>query len=133
MGELVDRDQEHLRLVKLGFYIMAGVGGLISLFSLVYIGLGGMLASGAIPIGNGRHDEARTTALLLGGIGIAVLLIGLTVTFLAYLAGRSIGIRRRRNFCIIIAGLCCLQIPWGTAIGVCSPRRGIRSATKVPG
>jgi len=33
VGEPVDRDQEHLNLLKLSFYIMAGVIGFSSLFS----------------------------------------------------------------------------------------------------
>lgn len=45
MGQLVDQDQEHLRLLKLGFYIMAGVIGFCSLFSVFYIAMGSIFAS----------------------------------------------------------------------------------------
>ena len=32
MGELIDRDQEHLNLLKWGYYVMAGMTGFFSLF-----------------------------------------------------------------------------------------------------
>jgi hypothetical protein len=41
MAEMVDRDQEHLRLLKLGYYILAGMTCFFSLFALLYAGIGG--------------------------------------------------------------------------------------------
>lgn len=120
MAELVDRDEEHLRLLKLGYYIMAGMMGFFSLFSLIYIFLGGIFASGAIPVKDGSRDDPRLMGIIFLGLGIGVLLIGLTATSLTYFTGRSLRDRRHRVFCLIIAALCCLQIPWGTAIGVCT-------------
>ena len=105
MGELVDRDQEHLYLLKLGFYIMAGTAGFFSLFSLLYIGLRGIFASGAIPVKAGSTDDPKFIASIFLGIGIAFLLFGMTVTFLTYFAGRSLAKRRRRILCIVVAGL----------------------------
>lgn len=118
MGELVDRDLEHLRLLKLGYYVMAGMLGVFSLFSLLYIFLGGLFASGVIPVKEGARDDPRMMGLIFLGIGIAVLVIGLTLTGLTFLAGRSLRDRRRRMYCLIVAVLSCLQIPWGTVIGV---------------
>ena len=54
------------------------------------------------------------------GIGVAFLVLGLGVTLLTYLVGRYLRDRRHRTFCLVMAGLSCLQIPWGTAIGICT-------------
>lgn len=118
MGELVDRDLEHLRLLKIGYYVIAGMTGLFSLLSLIYIGLGTVFASGVIPANNGDNGSPKIVGLIFLGIGVLVLLIGLTTAFLTYYAGKSLEERRRRVFCLVIAALCCFQIPWGTAIGV---------------
>lgn len=120
MGELVDRDQEHLRLLKSSYYIMAGTTAFLSLFSLIYIAIGGVFASGAIPMREGSRDDPRLMGLIFLGIGSALLLVGLSATLLAYFAGCSLRDRRHRLFCQIVAALSCLQIPWGTAIGVCT-------------
>jgi len=120
MGELVDRDQEHLRLLMWAYYIWAGTIGLFSLFALFYIGIGAMFASGAFPQPNNSKDDPRVFGLLFIGIGSAFLILGSTFALLTFFAGRSIRDRRRRIFCLILAGLNCLQVPFGTAMGVCT-------------
>ena len=120
MGELVDRDQEHLRLLKLGYYILAGIGAFTALFSLLFIGMGVLFASGAIPAQPGSADDPRLAGLIFLGMGFAFLLLCLAGTWLVYYTGRSLGERRRWTFCMVVAVLCCLQVPWGTVIGVCT-------------
>ena len=119
MAELVDRDQEHLRLLVIGFYIMAGITGFFSLFSLVYIGFGAMFASGVIPA-SGSGGDAEMMGRFFLVIGVGVFILGLAATLLTLLAGRCLRKRRYRVFCVVIAALACLQIPWGTALGVCT-------------
>jgi Zn-dependent protease len=120
MGELVDRDQEHLFLLKLSYYIMAGMTGFFSLFALIYIGLGAVFASGVMPPTPGNPSDPRFMGLMFLCIGLVVLFIGLSITFLTYWAGRCIRDRRHRTFCVIVACLSCLHVPFGTAIGVCT-------------
>jgi hypothetical protein len=118
MGELVDRDQEHLRLLKLGYYITAGITGVTSLFSLLFIGMGALLASGAFPVKEGSADNPQLAGLFLLGIGVVFFLLGLATAFLVYYAGRSLAERRRWMFCMVVAALCCFQFPWGSVLGV---------------
>ena len=49
MGELIDRDEEHLRLLTWGYHITAGITGFLSLAALLYIALGSVVASGIVP------------------------------------------------------------------------------------
>jgi len=130
VGELVDRDQEHLRLLKWGFYITAGMIGCFSLFSLVYIGLGGLLAFIPIPATDSSGFNRRFAEALFLGVGVAFFLIGLTTALLTYFVGRSISERRRWIFCMIVAGLWCLRVPFGTAIGICAILVLIRPSVK---
>jgi TctA family transporter len=118
MGELVDRDQEHLRLLKIGYYIMAATTAFFSLFALIWVAMGGLFASGVIPANKNSSDDPRVFGFIFLGIGLAVFILGLVSAFLTYFAGRSLDERRRRIFCLVIAGLCCLQMPWGTVVGI---------------
>jgi hypothetical protein len=121
MGELVDRDVEHLRLLRLGFYIMAGMTGLMSLFSLLWVGMGVLFTSGAFfPANASPSGDPRAMGVFFLVVGLVVLLLGLATTYLTFLTGRYLGNRRHSTFCMVMAGLCCLQIPWGTVIGVCT-------------
>jgi hypothetical protein len=118
MGELVDRDQEHLRLLEIGYYVMAGTVGFFSLFALIYIALGGLLLSGVVPKTPGAEGVPGFLGGVFLGIGIAFFVLGFTYAFLMYLAGRGLKRRQRRVLCLVMAGLCCLQIPWGTILGI---------------
>lgn len=121
MGENVDVDQEHLRLLKVGFYIMAALTGAMAIFSLIYIGLGGAIAGGIVPSGgDGEGVNPKLMGWIFLAIGAAFLVFSCGVAFLAYFAGRSIGERRRWTFCVVVAALFCLQFPIGTALGVCA-------------
>jgi hypothetical protein len=120
MGELVDRDQEHLRLLMWAYYIWAGTIGVFSLFAVFYIAMGAMFASGAFPQPSNSPGDPRVFGLFFAAIGSVFLVLGLTFAFLTFFAGRSIRDRRRRVFCQIMGGLNCLQVPFGTVMGVCT-------------
>lgn len=120
MGELVDCDQEHLNLLKLSYYILAGTTGFVSLIAVLYIGLGALFASGVLPSTPNDAGNTRIMGLIFLSIGLVVLIIGLAITFLTYWAGRCLRDRRHRTFCVVIACLSCLHVPFGTAIGVCT-------------
>ena len=120
MGELIDRDREHLRQLTLAYYVMAGFIAFFSLFGLLYVGIGGMMMSGGFPQPPNSGDDPRAFGMIFAAIGAIVVGAGLVIAFLTFLTGRSIRDRRRRTFCLIVAGLSCLHIPWGTALGVCT-------------
>jgi hypothetical protein len=120
MGELVDRDQEHLRLLMWAHYIWAGTIGFFSLFTLIYIALGVMMVFGGFPPPSNPANDPRLPGLFFIGLGSAFLVLGSTFAVLTFFAGRCIRDRRRRIFCMILAGLDCLQVPFGTAMGVCT-------------
>lgn len=120
MGQLVDRDEEHLRLLMWAHYIWAGTIGLFSLFALFYLGIGAMIASGAFPEPRNAPNDPRVAGLFFVGIGSVFLILGLTFAALAFFAGRSLRDRRRRIFSLVFAGLNCLQVPFGTVMGVCT-------------
>jgi hypothetical protein len=51
-------------------------------------------------------------------MGSLALLLGWTMAALTAVAGRSLTRRRRYTFCLVIAGLLCLWMPFGTILGV---------------
>jgi hypothetical protein len=120
MAEMVDRDQEHLRLLKIGYYVLAGMTCLFSLFGLLYAGMGGFLASGMFSKNAGPKNDPRIVGLIFLGLGLAFLILGLTIAALYFVTARSLGQHRRRTFCLVMAALSCFYIPWGTAIGICT-------------
>lgn len=111
-------DNEHLKLLRIG-YIVAGVAdGFFALFPLIYV-LMGILMAAALP-GPRLPGEPNPAVF-----GLVFVVVGLVVSFVLLLqaafklyAARSLGQRRQFVLCYIAAGLACLQMPWGILLGV---------------
>ena len=80
--------------------------------AIAWGGLAGKEASGG--------GDPRLVGMIFLVVGLVVLALGLSATVLTWLAGRWVRDRRRRVFCLVVAALCCLQVPWGTVVGVCT-------------
>ncbi len=119
MGELVDRDSEHLRLLQVGYYIMGALTACMGLFGLLYAGMGRLITS--MPMSGVQNGvDPAFISWIFTVVGFGVTAIGLIGAALIFLVARCLRARRHRVFCIVMACLSCLQIPWGTAIGVCT-------------
>ena len=117
MSEIVDRDLEHLRLLKFAYYILAGISGAGTVFGTLWIVVMGTVFT-MMPAG--PNAPPRFIGPLFLGLGILMLCIGVGVTLLTYFTGRNLSQHRRPTFCIVVAALTCLSVPWGTAIGICT-------------
>jgi hypothetical protein len=121
-GQPVDRDLEHLKILAICWYVESGVTVLMGCIPLIYMGLGiAVLVNPAGFGGGGGGAPAPDTTwvgwmfALGGGCVSAVAWIG---AFLGLLAGRALAKRRRLMLCYVAAALACLQIPFGTVLGI---------------
>src|SRR5579872_943576 len=102
MGELVDRDEEQLRLLKLCYYILSVISGFYTLFpALIFAIFASVFSSAAIPMNRqlGSQVDARTFGVIILSFAAAVFAVGALNAFAMFLTGRSLGERRRRAFC----------------------------------
>jgi hypothetical protein len=73
------------------------------------------------PFGNQEPPPAALIAgmgLMFACIGTVALLFGLAYSTASFLTGRSLARRTRRLFCLIVAGINCVNMPLGTILGV---------------
>jgi len=115
------QDQEHLRLLSIFHYVVAGLLGLFACFPLIYAAMGLFLVFGASKFAT--HGETPPPAFLgwiFVAIGLFFSLLGWALVICIVIAGRSIAARKRLVFCQAIAGVECLFMPFGTALGVFS-------------
>ena len=116
----MDRDTEQLNLLAIFHYVVAGLAALFSFFPLLYTTVG------AIFIFAARHGTAKPGEDLppefLGWIfavlGSVLFLIGLSMAICILIAGRSLALRKRYSFALVMACIECLFIPFGTILGV---------------
>jgi hypothetical protein len=113
------RDEEHLKLLRIGYLVAGGADALFALFPLIYVGIGLILAiSGAGSSGRAGEPSPAVFGLLFVIIGLVASFIFAVQGALKLAAARAIGQRQSRTMCLIAAALSCVQLPWGTFLGV---------------
>ena len=117
---LPDPDRDHLRLLSIFHYVLAGID-LLGLAVLVgHYALMGLIFSNSAAWESAKNPppfEPRDfMGVMLGFyVVIGALVVGMTV--LTLLSGIFIARRRNRMFSMTIAGINCLSFPFGTALG----------------
>jgi len=115
-------DQEHLKLLSIGYMISAGMSALFSLFGLMYVFLGLVMrnAFANLPEAAKRPGQAPPPEFfwIFTLIGAFLFLAMISLAALKARVAWCIRQRRSRVFCLIVAGVTCLGIPYGTALGV---------------
>jgi len=119
----MNHDKEHLRLLAIFHYVVAGLAALFSFFPLLYTTVG---AVGAIFIFAARHGTPKPGEQLppefLGWIfvvlGLLLFLLGVAMAICILIAGRCLSRRKHYTFALVMACIECLFIPFGTILGV---------------
>jgi hypothetical protein len=113
-----DRDTDHLRILSIFWYVIAGLECLGACFGLIYIVLGIVAFAG----GMGRQAADGPPPAALGGlfscVGVFFLALAGTLAFLSFKVARSLVARRSLTLCYVMAAILCLSIPLGTILGV---------------
>jgi hypothetical protein len=127
MPEEVDRqsviDEEHLKLLSLGYLISAGVAAFFSLFGLFYVFFGIVMSVALSHVPASAKTGQPPPAFvgwIFAGLGVVFFLLGSAVAFARFWTARCIKQRKSRTFCMVIAAIGCLEFPYGTALGVLS-------------
>jgi hypothetical protein len=112
-------DGEHLRLLRIGYFIQGGTTVFICLFGLLYVFMGIFAFSSFAntPRSYGAPPP-QFVGYIFAGIGGFFTLAGATLATLKFLTARALGRRRSRTLCIVTAALSCVFVPYGTALGV---------------
>lgn len=125
------KDEEQLNLLAIFHYVVAGLAGLFSLFPVLHLimGLLLVLAPEEFNKGNGPPPPPwfGWIFVIMASVFIAM---GLTCSALVLTAGRSLAKRKRYVFCLVVAGIECMFMPFGTILGVFTIVVLVRDSTK---
>jgi hypothetical protein len=116
----MNQDKEHLRLLAIFHYVVAGLAALFSFFPLLYTTVG------AIFIFAARHGTPKPgeepppefIGWILAIVGSLLFLLGVAIAICILIAGRSLAKPTRYWFALVVACIECLFIPFGTILGV---------------
>lgn len=122
MGEqqTINQDEYQLRLLTIFHYVCAGLAALFACLPLFHVlfGLLMLFAPGAF---EGEPAEAvRIMGLIFIVLPGLIFLLGWVFAALLAWAGHCIAQRKRYTFCLVMAGVACMLVPFGTALGIFS-------------
>jgi hypothetical protein len=115
---LTRSDRDHLHILVICHYVLAGLCFFFGCFMGIYIAIGIAVVlegPGAAPP-NGPPPEIFGWFFV--GVGALCLLFYWGLAAGLVLAGRYMSQRRRRTFCMVAAGFSCLFQPLGLVLGV---------------
>ena len=112
------QDEEHLRLLSIFHYVVGGLAGLFALLPIFHLifGLVMIFASDKFA-GKGESPPALFGWFL---VVFAAMFIVLGWTFAAFVltTGRFLARRKHYMFCLVMGGVECIFMPFGTVLGV---------------
>lgn len=113
------RDDEHLRLLSIFHFIMGGLALLVLPFLMMHFVFFVTVVANVDAWPQGKAPPIPRE--MIGVMMVMDSVIGLLTLAIAggnILSGRFLRRKTHRVFSLVIAGLDCLSIPWGTALGV---------------
>src|SRR5215472_2486188 len=113
-------DEEHLRLLRIGYFIHGGITAFFSLFGLMYIFMGILVSSLPMTGTDGAGPPPRFIGVIFAVMGAVFVVVGGVFAVLQFLAAQGLGRRRSRTLCLVAAAVSCIFIPYGTALGICT-------------
>ncbi len=110
-------DLEHLKLLSIFHYVVAGMAFLFACIPLFHFFFGLAMVSGWLPDAN---DDAglQLFGVLLMVLAGCMILAGWTYAVATAIAGSFLSSRRHYTYCLVMAGISCLFMPFGTVLGV---------------
>lgn len=108
----------NLRTLEILHYVYGGLTTLGALAVLVIFNVGGaILRSEAIAAESGDAAPA-IVGTVMGVVGWVIGLCVLLLAVLNFISGRNLGRRKGRTLSMVVAGIDCLNLPFGTALGI---------------
>src|SRR5580658_9252753 len=107
-------DNEHLRLLALFHYIVAGIAALFACFPIIHLVLGLVLILAPQKLASANQQPPALVGWILVAMASCFILAGWTVAILILLAGRRLAHRKKYTFCFVMAAVECLFCPFGT-------------------
>lgn len=108
-------DEKNLNLLAIFHYIVAGLTALFSCIPLVHVAIGLAIVSGKF---DGKNPPPQMMGWILIIVGGIIILCGWALAVAILMAGRKLKARTSRTYCIVVAALECMMMPFGTILGV---------------
>ncbi|MHC4130571.1 MAG: hypothetical protein ACYSSP_09915 [Planctomycetota bacterium] len=113
------QDEDHLNLLSIFHYVVGGLAALFAFFPIIHLVIGLFVLLGGFEEANGDDEfPARVFGIIFVVFPLIFMVLGWTFAGLLIAAGRQLSKRKCYKFCLVIAGIECIFMPFGTVLGV---------------
>jgi hypothetical protein len=113
----MNEDIRHLDLLAIFHYIVAAITALFGCLPIIHLVLGIAMLMGALDDGKGNAPPPA-----IGLFFVMFALVAITVVWAAAIAmaiaGRRLKRRQSYTYCLVVAAIECIFVPFGTLLGV---------------
>jgi hypothetical protein len=114
----MNEDLQYLKLLSIFHYVVGGLAALFSFIPVMYVAIGIL----AVCIPGSFEGEGEAMPLFIGWIfiiiGVVLIVIGWAFSACIIIAGRSLARRVHYLFCMVMAAIERIFMPFGTVLGV---------------
>jgi hypothetical protein len=114
------KDEEHLKLLTIFHYVVAGLTALFASIPLIHVGLGLMMVLRPDFLNNGHNGGAPPAwfGFIFIAIGGVIIVLGWAVAICTFISGRYLAQRKKRMFSFVTGAVLCMFMPFGTVLGI---------------
>jgi hypothetical protein len=127
----MNQDEEHLRLLSIFHYVCAGFAALFACIPIFHLLMGLLLLFKPEGFGSARNQPPAFVGLFLIIIAAIMIVFGWAIAIGIACAGRCLAQRKHYTFCLVMAAIACLFMPFGTILGVFSIIVLVRPSVKL--
>ena len=114
----MNEDLEHLKLLSIFHYVVGGLAALFAFFPVIYVAVGVL----AVYTPGTMESEGDALPAMFGWIfiviGAGLMLLGWAFAVFTILTGRYLARKVHYLFCMVMAAIECMFMPFGTVLGV---------------
>jgi len=108
----MNQDEQYLKLLSIFHYVVGGLAALFACMPIIHLSIGIAMLVGAI------DDAPAFIGLMFVVMAVLFIAFGWTLAVCLIVAGRCLAKRKRYIFCLVIAAISCMFMPFGTVLGI---------------
>jgi hypothetical protein len=115
----MNRDEEHLKLISIFHYVVGGLAAFFACLPIIHLVIGIVMLAGGFAEASGDEEFP---VFLIGLMFVLMpgffMLCGWALAVCLIVAGRQLAKRKHYMFCLVMACISCIFMPFGTVLGV---------------
>jgi hypothetical protein len=110
-------DIRHLDLLAIFHYVVGGILALFGCFPIIHVAIGIAVVTGSFSNGPGKGPPDFFGFIFIA-MGLLAILFCWAMAVAVWIAGSRLKQHRSYTYCLVIAALECMFMPFGTVLGV---------------